>query len=82
MQKSIWQTLLMSLLIIAMFILQHSSELEIYKYWICFVVVIFALCVITLNAFKDNKTIHKANKQLLEKEKTIEELNEKLNKTN
>lgn len=78
MNKTFWLNLAMSLLIIGMFLLQYSPELEEFKYWICFIIVIGAVCCIVYNTFaiasklsKSNKEIIKANKRISELEKTI-----------
>lgn len=82
MNKTFWLNLAMSLLIIGMFLLQYSPELEEFKYWICFVIVVGAVCCIVYNTFviasklsKANKEIIKANKQIADLEKTVESNN-------
>ena len=50
MNKTFWINFLLSLLIIAMFLLQFTPELEPFKYWICFVVVMSTI-VIIVNTF-------------------------------
>lgn len=86
MNKTFWLNLAMSLLIIAMFLLQYSPELEKFKYWICFVIVVAAVCCIIYNTFliasklsKSNKEIIKANTRIAELEKTIGNNSQEIN---
>lgn len=75
MNKTFWLNLAMSLLIIGMFLLQYSPELEEFKYWICFVIVVGAVCCIVYNTFVIGSKLSKANKQIANLEKTIESNN-------
>ena len=86
MNKTFWLNLAMSLLIIGMFLLQYSPELEEFKYWICFVIVVGAVCCIVYNTFvigsklsKANKEIIKANKRIANLEKTVESNSPEIN---
>lgn len=83
MNKIFWANLSLSLLIIAMFLLQFTPQLEPFKYWICFVITVVSTLIIIINTFrlitklsKSNKTVLKANKRIkeLEAEKLVEEV--------
>ncbi|MCK9163345.1 MAG: hypothetical protein WCR29_04145 [Bacteroidales bacterium] len=87
MNKIFWANLALSLLIIAMFLLQFTPQLEPFKYWICFIITVVSTIIIIMNTLrlvsnlsKSNKEILKANKRIkeLEKEKTIEEVAEEV----
>lgn len=74
MNKTFWINFLLSLLIIAMFLLQFTPELEPFKYWICFVVVVMSTIVIIVNTFNLATKFSKANKEILKANKRIAEL--------
>ena len=74
MNKTFWVNLSLSLLIIAMFLLQFTPELEPFKYWICFVVVVMAAAVIVSNIFSLASKFSQANKEILKANKRIAEL--------
>ncbi|MDD2192159.1 MAG: hypothetical protein PHO12_06430 [Bacteroidales bacterium] len=74
MNKTFWINFLLSLLIIAMFLLQFTPELEPFKYWICFVVVVMSTIVIIVNTFNLSTKFSKANKEILKANKRIAEL--------
>ena len=71
MNKTFWVNLSLSLLIIAMFLLQFTPELEPFKYWICFVVVVMAAAVIVSNTFSLASKFLQANKENLKEKKRI-----------
>ena len=71
MNKTFWINFLLSLLIIAMFLLQFTPELEPFKYWICFVVVVMSTIVIIVNTFNLSTKFSKANKEILKANKRI-----------
>ena len=75
MNKTFWLNLAMSLLVVGMFLLQYSPELEEFKYWICFVIVVGAVCCIVYNTFVIASKLSKANKQIANLEKTVESNN-------
>ena len=74
MNKTFWVNLSLSLLIIAMFLLQFTPELEPFKYWICFVVVVMAAAVIVSTTFSLASKFSQANKEILKANKRIAEL--------
>lgn len=74
MNKTFWINFLLSLLIIAMFLLQFTPELEPFKYWICFVVVVISAAVIISNTFTLVSKYSKLNKEILKANKRIAEL--------
>jgi cell division protein FtsL len=72
-KKVLWNSL-SSLLIVAMFLLQYSPELEKFKYWICFAIVVVACAIIIYNSFALNYKLTQANKQITRSNKRITEL--------
>lgn len=72
-KKALWN-LAFSVLIIAMFLLQYSPQLEEFKYWICFVIVIAACGMIVYNTFAISYKLSQANKQIERSSKRIAEL--------
>ncbi len=73
-KKALWN-LAFSVLIIAMFLLQYSPQLELnYKYWICFVIAIAACGMIVYNTFAISYKLSQANKQIERSSKRIAEL--------
>lgn len=74
MNKKVLWNLVSSVLIIAMFLLQYSPQLEKFKYWICFVIVVASCGIIVYNTFAISYKFSQANKQIVRSSKRIAEL--------
>ncbi|MDD2488729.1 MAG: hypothetical protein WC108_06730 [Bacteroidales bacterium] len=83
MNKTFWLNLSLSLLIISMFLLQYTPELQAFKYWICFVIVVVSAFSIVINTFNLASKLSKSNKEILKANKRIQALEaEKTNQDN
>jgi hypothetical protein len=64
MNKKVLWNIVSSVLIIAMFLLQYSPQLEKFKYWICFVIVVASCGIIVYNTFAISYKFSQANKRI------------------
>ncbi|MDD2530494.1 MAG: hypothetical protein PHN41_04625 [Bacteroidales bacterium] len=78
MNKKVLWNIVSSVLIIAMFLLQYSPELEEFKYWICFAIVVAAAIIIVYNTVAISLKFSQANKQIVRSNKRIAELESQL----
>lgn len=74
MNKIFWANLALSLLIISMFLLQFTPELEPFKYWICFIITVVSTVIIIINTLRLTTKLSNSNKEILRANKRIEEL--------
>ena len=83
MNKTFWLNLSLSLLIISRFLLRYTPQLQAFKYWICFVIVVVSAFSIVINTFNLASKLSKSNKEILKANKRIQALEaEKTNQDN
>lgn len=78
MRKALIWNFLAGLLIIAVFLLQYSSELILFKYWISLVIVIAASLIIVYNTYIEGSQLSKKEKENKALSQELEEVQTRL----